>query len=125
MRKERRHSKRYPCTHKIGIFLAKGEHGTVESATLTGNLVNISSQGAELSLPQILDNRTHLAYTAMESQELLLHLILYYGADQTITVPTEPVWFNRNLSEPLTPFRLGVKFRQPLQTEQLTPLIKP
>ena len=119
MRKNRRQANQHPQANKIGIFLAKGEHGPVASATLTGNLVNISRRGAKLSLPQILDNRTHLAYTAMESKELILHLVLHHSIDQTITIPTRPAWFNRNLSEHLAPFQLGVEFIQPLHTKQL------
>lgn len=119
MLRDRRQSKRHPCTNHVGIFLAKGEHGPVESATLTGNLIDISSHGAGLSLPQILDGRIHLAYTAMESNDLILHVMLYHDKEQNIILPTKPVWFNRSLSEHLTPFRLGVEFSTPLLAEQL------
>lgn len=116
---ERRQNKRHPCTSKIGIFLAEGEYGTQKSAILTGNLIDISMKGAGLSLPEILDGRVHLAYTAMESRELLLHIILYCPDGKKIIIPVKPDWFNRSLSEHLTPFRLGVKFISLLKPEQL------
>ncbi len=119
MQKERRKTKRYPCTDKVGIFLARGEHGSRESATLTGHLFEISSQGAGLSLPQILDSRTHLAYTAMESKDIILHVILYHNPEQEIIIPATPIWFNRSLSEHLTPFKLGVEFIETLTNEQM------
>lgn len=116
---ERRQDKRYPCVHRVSIFLAKGEHGKPTTATLTGNLIDISLTGAGLSLPEILDDQTHLAYTAMESTELLLHVVLKHGDGQEIILPAQPAWFNRSLSEHLTPFRLGVQFIEALQPEQL------
>lgn len=120
---ERRKSKRHPCTAKIGIFLAQGEQGVQASATLSGNLIDLSLHGAGLILPQILDHQTHLAYAAMESKELILHLELYHGEDKKIIVPTKPAWFNRSLSEHLTPFRLGVEFIQHLLPEQIKLII--
>ncbi len=116
---ERRQNKRHPCTGKIGIFLAEGEYGAQKSAILTGNLIDISMKGAGLSLPEILDGRVHLAYTAMESRELLLHIILYCPGGKEITLPAKPDWFNRSLSAHLTPFSLGVRFISPLKSEQL------
>ncbi len=119
MIKERRKAKRHPCNAKIGIFLAKGEYGTLTSATLIGNLIDLSLDGAGLLLPQILDHRIHLAYTAMESKKLILHLELYHGESEKILLPTKPVWFNRSLSKHLSPFQLGVEFTQNLLPEQL------
>lgn len=124
MTRERRHEKRHPCTGRVGIYLAKGEHGSPATAVLPGILIDLSLNGAGLSLPQILDKRVHLAYTAMESKELILHLILYHGKDHEIILPAKPAWFNRSLSEPLTPFRLGVEFTQGLRAEQLAHILQ-
>ena len=123
MQFERRKGRRYAYNGKVGIFLAKGEGTPPKSAILTGNLIDISLHGAGLSLPEILDGRVHLAYTAMESSEMILHIILYYKDGQEVILPAKPAWFNRSLSEHLTPFRLGVEFSHPLLPEQLKHLI--
>ncbi len=124
MTKERRKEKRHPCTSKIAIFLAKGANAAPESGILAGNLIDISLNGAGLSLPQILDKRVHLAYTAMESKELILHVILHHGTEQRVIIPVKPAWFNRTLSENMTPFRLGVEFTEPLSDKLLASLIQ-
>jgi hypothetical protein len=55
----------------------------------------------------------------MESTELLLHVVLKHGEQQEIILPAKPAWFNRSLSEHLTPFRLGVQFTEALKPKQL------
>lgn len=120
---ERRQNKRHPSTYKVGIFLARGEHGSAQSATLAGNLVDISAKGATLSLPEILDGQNHLAYTAMGSSSLILHVKLTHHNGQELLLPAKPIWFNRSLSEHLTPFKLGIEFITPLSKEQLAPFL--
>jgi c-di-GMP-binding flagellar brake protein YcgR len=81
---ERRQDKRHPCTSRIGIFLAKGEHAVQETNILSGNLIDISLHGAGMSLPQILDKRVHLAYAAMESKELILHIVFHLQSSDSM-----------------------------------------
>ena len=123
MKRERRHGTRQPCKNNVGIYLARAEDGSPCSAVLPGNIIDISPLGARLSLPQIFDRRVHLVYTAMESQELILHIVVHHSNGQESFTPVKPIWFNRRSADSLSPFRLGVEFTPPLRAEQLTDLL--
>lgn len=117
MQFERRRENRKTCNLQIGVFLSQGKNGPALTPPFQGLLVSLSRQGADVALDEIMYDRTHLALAPMGSDLLLLNIILPAGeADDPLTIPAKPVWFDKKTGTGIPPFRIGLKF-----TEFLTP----
>jgi PilZ domain len=123
---DRRREDREPCPPEIGVFLTRCSNGAVASPVFQGVLTSISRHGAGIALAEIMVDRTHLAYGPMESDTLQLNIVFSsQDQDTPITLPVRPIWLNREQSEGLPPFRLGVEFLEPLTTAIFRRLNRP
>ncbi len=119
MTQEQQREERYPCHGKAGLFLADQNGHTALTEILHGQLLDISSRGASLALAEIITDRKHLAYAPMESDRYKLYIVLFLGDDEELITPVKTTWFNKKLSEEISPFRIGMEFVTPLTSEQL------
>ena len=118
--KDRRgYKQRYPCHGRAGLFLYNSNKGQAATATLFGQLRDISLFGAGLELPAILVDRTHLVYAPQENSNLLLQLAIPMAEEQTFTFACQMRWYDKNLDNEIYPFLLGVEFTYPITTQEL------
>lgn len=118
MTNEQPREHRFPCQGQAALFLSDKNGHTTMSRRLHGRLVDISCHGASLALAGIITERLHLIYTPMESDRYHLRLILYMEEGELI-LPVQSIWFNKKINNEELPFRVGLKFLEPLTSEQL------
>lgn len=109
---------RYACHGKVGLFLTDRNGQNAITKRLHGQLLDISGNGACLSLAEIIIDRKHLAYAPMESDNFKLHIVFYLEEGEFI-VAAKTTWFNKKLSEEDLPFRIGMEFFKTISAEQL------
>lgn len=124
---DRRLERRESCTLIIGLFLSQGRNGQVVSPVYPGVLTSISRSGAGIALAEVMADRTHLVYGPMDSDTLQLNIVFPpQGQEPPLTLQVRPAWFNKvPESEDLPPFRLGVKFLEPLSAAIFRRLNRP
>lgn len=121
---ERRNEKRQTASIRAGIYLSEGKDGPAISPVLNGQLMSISRRGAGIALPEIMTDRTHLAFEAMDSKTLLLIITLQLDNRESIVLPAKPIWFNKMTHKHFPPFRIGLKFLEPLTLKELNQIIR-
>jgi len=113
---DRRRQNRNSCTQTIEVFLSQGRNGRAVSPVFQGVLTSITRYGAGIALAEVMADRTHLVYGPMESETLQLNIGLPGPGPGLSPYPLRTaVWLNKEPeNENLPPFRLGVKFLEPL-----------
>jgi len=110
---ERRQGKRVIGTIQSVLSLRENLDGPSLITPIPCLIDNVSSQGLGLSLPQVRLGLYHLFYSPQDNPTIFLCLELIPAEEPPLMLLIEPVWFNRELSEPAMPFQMGVRLRAP------------
>ncbi|MFH2124463.1 MAG: hypothetical protein ABIJ50_13400 [Pseudomonadota bacterium] len=112
MKSKRKHP-RISIPQDVDLYL----YNSSDDSRLTGRvpalLVDLTKQGAGLRFPQVLIDGRHIFYAALASDTVFIALVLRSPADdpeKLTTLLARPVWFDRNMEDSVTPFRMGVQF---------------
>lgn len=82
------------------------------SRPVSCRVVDLSRRGGGVLIWQIIADNHHLFFAPLESEQLILHLII--GQEEadppSITLAVRPLWFDRILFEDQQPFKIGIEF---------------
>ncbi|MCD6387920.1 MAG: PilZ domain-containing protein [Desulfobulbaceae bacterium] len=118
--------KRYSIRVPISLFLRDEESSRVLSGSQIGTLVDISKGGACLRLPGVFSDGHHLFYAPLDSPGQSLYLefpSLSNEPDKVFVLQVRPVWLDRDFSDNLMPFRMGVAFLEELSKKMLKEVV--
>lgn len=123
MSKERRWFKRYTLELSGLVSLNQGENGPRLSREVDCRIVDFSRQGAGIRVSEVIIDKYHLFFAALESEDIVLHLDIELqnnGSPRLFSVNAQPVWFDRVLDSTSTkPFKMGVRFFKDLSEDDL------
>lgn len=89
--------------------------GRLQAGPVPARLKDLSRHGAQLEVARVRTDNRHLFFP-QEDPPLVLHIVLHIELptsaieSPTLSIPVHPFWLNRDFSEDIMPFRLGVKF---------------
>ena len=112
---ERRLAKRYKTEEKVRLFLRDKAGSQRLTEPVAANLVDISQTGAGIRLAQVVVDRNHIFYAALELPDKVLCLefpLITSEADEPFIIPVRPIWLDRDLEDQQSPFRIGVEFME-------------
>ncbi len=114
MGKELRRAPRIAAELSVTVVPREAETNQVLGEPLMGRLNDISTYGARLTVPRIRSGQYHLFYGFNDDASRLITLEVIDPEEmEKLSIPMQPVWFDRLLDEPGQPFQLGCEFLVP------------
>lgn len=110
--KNRRRHPRISIEHEINLHLYDLQTHSRLTGGLPALLADLSVQGAGLKFSQVLIDGRHLFYSALDSNTVGILLIFppRENDSEEVEIAVRPIWFDRDMEDQITPFRMGVQF---------------
>ena len=126
MNSDKRRAKRISVELPVTVYLFDNKEKTRIGEPLAGCISNFSPIGAALTVATIMLNGKHLFYTCNDNPDFLLELAfeLNGSPEIIITVPSIPVWFDRDLASDKKQFAVGLKFLADAKSPEIKILCK-